>query len=152
MYFEEDQVLTLDGLYVAAFFDFVTNVSLADYCARHAIPSPTAESSLHSTIVYSRLPVDFAPLHEVDAHATPLRLECWDTQSGKTLVLVLESAYLQTRFDYAKSKGATFDYDEYTPHITLSYDIGDYDWTKLPVPNFTINIIGEYSEPLSSSV
>ena len=44
----------------------------------------------------------------------------------------------------------TYSYDEYIPHITLSYDIGDFDISKLNVKdlpsNFTINT--EYKEDL----
>lgn len=140
------------GLYVAAFFSNETNKNITDYTRKHNIPNPVSENSLHTTIVYSRSPVEFEPIHSVDAIADTefSRLECWDLQSGgRCLVWVYDSAYLHLRFVEAIKAGATYDFDEYKPHITLSYDVPDtFDVSSLPTPNFPIEIVGEYSEPL----
>jgi len=50
-----------------------------------------------------------------------------------------------------KEHGATFDYDEFKPHVTLSYDVGrEFDTKKLPVADIgDINVIDEYSEELN---
>lgn len=46
---------------------------------------------------------------------------------------------------------ATHDFEEYIPHITLSYDIGDFDVSKLPdiravLPD--LYIVSEFNEEL----
>lgn len=139
------------GLYVAAFLSAQTNRKIAEFQKKHNIPNPVPEMSLHSTIVQSKAPVEnFEPNHTIDVVIDPTycRIECWDTACGKTLVLVLFSPYLEARFQHAISLGATYDFDEYKPHITLSYDVGDWDHKQVPLPDFTLEIAGEYSEPI----
>lgn len=138
------------GVYLAAYFDLVSSTELGEWCSKNNIPNQCCDSSFHVTIVYSRNPIDIEPCHTVDIPIYPenYHLECWDTKSGKTLVLVLSSKYLSLRFDHAMSLGASYDYDEYKPHVTLSYDIGDFDWTTLKKPQVFLNIAGEYMEPL----
>jgi hypothetical protein len=56
-----------EGLYVAAFFSEQTTYLISDYLERNHIPNPVAESSLHTTIVYSKVPVrDFEAVHTLD--------------------------------------------------------------------------------------
>lgn len=141
------------GLYVAAYFDDETNQRIAKYLSDNNIPNPIKSPGFHTTIVYSKVPVDnFEPNHSIDLNVDTKdsTIEGWDTPSGKRcLVWHYESTYLQVRFAEAMDAGATYDYDEYKPHISLSYDIGpDFDVTKLPVPDFPIYLMGEYSEPI----
>lgn len=141
------------GLFVAAFFDEETNQAINKYMTENKIPNAVMASSLHTTIVYSKIPVpEFEPNHsvniDVDSRLQPI--ECWEVSNNKKcLVLKLFSPYLQFRFQEAMECGATYDYAEYSPHITLSYDVGDeFDPSVLPQPEFTIRIIGEYCELL----
>lgn len=49
----------------------------------------------------------------------------FETQSGtNALVLAFNSDYMRFRHDVGMALGATWDYPEYVPHITLSYDVG----------------------------
>lgn len=143
----------LSGLYVAAYFDDETNKRIAQYLADNKIPNAIKSPGFHTTIVYSKVPVqDFEPNHTIDLEVDTLdsSIEGWITPSGKRcLVWKYSSTYLQMRFAEAMEAGATYDYDEYKPHISLSYDIGmDYDVSALAVPDFPIHLMGEYSEPL----
>lgn len=42
----------------------------------------------------------------------------------------------------------TYDFDQYLPHITLSYDIGTFDASALELPNFVCVLGDEYVEDL----
>jgi hypothetical protein len=152
---EEEDYLTpqpQEGLYVAAFFSEETNQAISDYLTTNNIPNPVAGASLHTTIVYSKVPVEgYEPQHslEIPVNTTYSKLEVWETQTGTNcLVWSFFSPYLHIRFEEAMAAGATYDFDEYKPHITLSYDIGDFDWRLLPKPTFPIVIAGEYAESL----
>jgi hypothetical protein len=152
---EDDAYMTpqpQEGLYVAAYFSDNTNRQLATYIEANKIPNPVAASSLHTTIVYSRVPVDgYEAAHtlNVEVNTSYARLEAWDTSGGtKCLVLCYFSPYLHIRFEEAIASGATYDFDEYKPHVTLSYDIGDFDWQSLPQLSFPLIIAGEYCETL----
>jgi len=67
------------------------------------------------------------------------------------LVLKVESDWLLKRHDYLMVvHDAIYDYPEYIPHITLSYDIGDMPQPEFPngiKPKLHLDI--EYAEELS---
>ena len=50
-----------------------------------------------------------------------------------------------------KEHGATYDYDEYKPHITLSYDVDDLDPDQLPSFDKDIIITEETGSDLDDS-
>lgn len=107
---------------------------------------------MHTTIVYSRKMVDLFPGSDLNESAAIVDVEKWDTKYGSTVVGVLDSEYLHSRFKDAMDAGATYDYDDYKPHVTLSYssEIGDISGVKrlltFPIP---LTIIGEEAEPLN---
>jgi uncharacterized protein len=43
------------------------------------------------------------------------------------VVLLFSASELSWRHEEIKRAGASFDYDQYQPHITISYDAGDLD-------------------------
>lgn len=78
---------------------------------------------LHVTVVYSRTPVDWmevgeswSPELKVGAGG-PRLME----QFGEATVLLFTANELKWRHDAAKEAGASWDHDEYQPHITISY-------------------------------
>lgn len=153
--FESDDSIVIEepGLYVAAFFDEETNYRIAEYLRINNIPMPVTSASLHTTIVYSKVPVTtFEPNHSVDigVNTKHASFECWDMRNGaRCLVLKYFSPYLHMRFEEAMKAGAMYDFDEYKPHVTLSYSMPeDFDVATLPALGFPLKIVGEYSEPI----
>lgn len=144
--FEEQE----PGTYVGVRFTPETIEGLAKFQKDHDVPNPLDPEKFHTTVVYSREPVEWTPqvdLTDVDVSATGF--EVFDTRDGqKCLVLRLESEFLQDRFDSAIEAGATHDFPDYKPHITLSYDIGHFEVKKLPTPDVAIVLDHEYVEPL----
>ncbi|RYF11003.1 MAG: hypothetical protein EOO77_20345 [Oxalobacteraceae bacterium] len=139
------------GVYVCAKYDKDTRERLADLVREHKIDNPIPSTEYHTTIVYSKSPVYWKAEHDVGKTARATRWEVWPShKSGKqVLVLHLESNYLTTRFDLAMSRGASYDFPDYKPHISFSYDIPeDFDASKLPVPDFDLIIDKEIAEPL----
>lgn len=97
------------------------------------IPNPVNESSMHITVIYSRkhLP-DFEPRGKLklDEEVLVDKLDTFPQQTGegKVLVLKLKAPTLVARHEaIMKEHKATYDFDEYIPHVTLSYDCGDFD-------------------------
>lgn len=147
------------GLYAAVNFHSETVDNLLAYCERNNIKNSLLPEEFHSTLVYSRKPVpDFSPETVVGAMGKPLKIEVWPSPPNEfkekqtnCAVLVYESDYMQRRFDHAMSLGATFDYEKYTPHVTLSYDVGDdFDIDSLEDVQTIgdIYITSEYTEEL----
>lgn len=140
------------GIYVGVKFSDATNQNLAAYQAQHGIPSPTPPDKFHITILYSRNYVPWQPKSDLDVVVTPehSELAVFGPRDGGASCLVwkLDSEYLTQRFELGMEMGATFDFDSYKPHITLSYDIGDFDYKALPLPTFNVEIVSEFASPL----
>ncbi|QFR56099.1 hypothetical protein CPT_Muldoon_148 [Serratia phage Muldoon] len=112
------------GLYVCAKFSDLTLDAIEKLQRDLKVPNPVPRDKIHSTVVFSRVSVPYVAASGSFEVATNGELEVWDTKSGRTLVLVLNSEYLDFRHNYAKALGATYDFPKYIPHITLSYDVG----------------------------
>lgn len=144
------------GVYMAAKYDDDTLSVIVDMMERHHIPNPLSSRDIHTTIVYSRVPVPGLQATEnIDPpeQATHIGYEVWPSQKDSNcLVMLLDSTFLHSRFAHAVDDlGATYDYDEYKPHITLSYDVPkDFDPSSLPTITTPLNIISEYTEELST--
>lgn len=132
--------------YCCAIFDSQTNKKLKQYCQKYNIPN--IPSDFHSTIIYSRVNVDFEPLEFVGVTIPSYNtgVSKWKTEKSWIIVLTLNSKWLHYRFREAKELGATWDFPEYAPHITLSYDAYDYDIKKLQPIDFDLVIESEYCE------
>lgn len=134
------------GLYVEAKYSVITLDAIEKLQHDLRIPNPVPRDKIHSTICYSRINVPYTTAVGSFEVASKGILEVWDTQDGRILVLVLDSDYLKTRHQYARILGATYDFDEFIPHITLSYNIGSLSYSgeyELP-----IILSHEHKEPL----
>lgn len=139
------------GIYMCAKFDQASCEALAQVQKLLGVENPVSAEKLHTTIVYSRKTVDLFPASGISEPARLVDVEKWDTKYGNTIVGVLESDYLHSRFKDAMDAGATYDFDDYKPHVTLAYDsrIEDISGVKrlltLPVD---LTIIKEDAESL----
>lgn len=80
------------------------------------------QDDLHLTVAYSSKPVDWDNISIdkymllVPRHHRRLKL------FGNSLVLTVNSNYLEDRWLYYLEKGCSWDFPEYQPHISLSYN------------------------------
>lgn len=112
------------GLYVCAKYSEQTLDEVEALQRALKVPNPVPREKIHSTILYSRVNVPYVCASGSFEVANSGHLEVWRTQDGPTLVLVLDSDYLRTRHMYGRTIGGTHDFNDYTPHITLSYNVG----------------------------
>lgn len=123
------------------------------------IPNALPQNKLHTTLLYSRVECpEYKPLGDTNYIGIPDEFVVWDTQateskrSTRCLVLKYKCPELVTRHKaLMKEHNATFDYEDFTPHITFSYDIGDMkvaEFLDIKTHLVTINGISEYSEIL----
>lgn len=100
-------------------------------------------NTYHITVIYSRTPVPTAenllymnnPL-PVEAHVTGY--EVFPTKNdGKCLVMRLSCPYATRLNTDLTKQGATSDYDEYKPHLTIAYNMAqEVNPKTLPMPAF----------------
>lgn len=133
------------GLYVAAKFSEATLDCIEELQRNLKVPNPVPRHKIHSTICYSRVNIPYVISSGSFEVASKGHLEVWDGES-RTLVLVLDSEYLCFRHQYARAIGATHDSPDYTPHITLSYNVGPLSFSG--VVQVPVVLDREYKEPL----
>lgn len=135
-----------EGLYVAAKFSELTLDALEELQRNLKCPNPVPREKLHSTICYSRVKIPYTVSSGSFEVASSGHLELWPNGDSNVLVLILNSDYLRCRHMYARALGATHDFPDYTPHITLSYNVGPIRYTgDVQIP---IVLDREYKEPL----
>lgn len=107
------------------------------------------EKEYHITLAYSKEGFDYKHNTVVEgAEAKPLRWDVFGVDE-KVLVLVLESEILQQRFQQLCAQGYKCNFPDYKPHITCGLAPPEsVDVSKFPLPQFSIKVDYEYSEPL----
>ncbi len=146
------------GTYAGLKFSDDTIKMIKEYIEKNDIPNPLNGDDFHSTLLYSR---KYLPEYE----ATGKFDESWTGDPNHFSIfpsnpknggdgsncLVLEYTCKEqvARFDDLMDKhDATYDFDEYKPHVTLSYDVGDLDYKNLPELETALEIVEEYGEDL----
>jgi phage-related protein (TIGR01555 family) len=115
--------------------------ALVKWAKAQGIESPVSADQMHVTVLYSRTPVDWMAMGST-----------WDQdQDGKlrvppggprvvdlfgaekdTLVLQFSSSGLSWRHEEMVRKGASHDYDEYAPHVSIAFDVApDFDLSAI---------------------
>lgn len=152
------EIKQVKGTYVAVKFDEDTIKSLQQYLKDNKIPNGLHPHKLHTTVLYSKKHCpDYESLGEYEDPLIghPDELVIWETsdeEKANCLVLKYRCPDLVRRHEELMDEhNATYDYDTYHPHVTLSYDCGDLDIDQLPdvkkaIPK--IIIVEEYGEDL----
>lgn len=156
-----EETATHPGTYAGVRFSPATIESLEKYAKDNKIPHRIKGDHFHTTLLYSRkhLPkYSAAGPYEVPMNGSPTGFEIWPSQpddKGKVkncLVLTYSCPQLYQRHHKLMNQhGATYDFDEYKPHVTLSYDVGNLKVDKLPDFEDNLEIVEEYDEELSIS-
>lgn len=154
---------TPDGTYAGARFSDNSLAALRKYIEKNNIPNSPPDDKLHSTILYSRkyLP-EYKPqgMYDPAMKGTPTGTEVWDSQPDeegnrkRCLVLTYDSPDLSARHSSLMTRhDAMYDFDEFKPHVTLSYDVGaDFDEDKLPdFGEEELELTQEYGENLNTN-
>lgn len=154
------EILKPEGTYAGVRFSEDTKNSIKQFIKDNEIKNPVDIYTLHATLLFSRkyLP-NYKAFGEINPPwlGEPGKLQIWDNKdkTKKVLVLSLKCKELTKRHHYLmKLHKAKYDYPQYNPHITISYDCGDLDIEKLfKIDNYLkeIEIIKEYKESLDLS-
>ncbi len=154
---------TPDGTYAGARFSEDSVASIRKYIDKNGIPNSPNDDKLHSTILYSRkyLPeYEAQGMYDPAMKGTPTGTEVWPSQPDeqgnrkRCLVLKFDSPDLAARHSSLMTRHeAMYDFDEYKPHVTLSYDLGD-DFDEDKLSDFgeeELEITSEYAENLNTN-
>ncbi|GEM_PF-1387813 len=141
------------GTYAALLVSPESHAAIMEYIKENNIPHKTNpnEERKHVTLIYSKKYCPDMVAQPETVHAATIKgLEVFNTQDGKrALVLLLDAPTVVARHEQLMAEHpATYDYPEYKPHITLSYDIGDLDETQLVPLEKIVELSDEYVEEL----
>lgn len=117
------------GTYACLTLSKESNDALREFM-NDKIQSPVDD--YHCTVVYSRKPVTDAVRSQQVTLPITARATGYESFDGGAYVLKLESASLHQLHNHTRLMGATYDYDQYNPHVTLSYDHTPQDNMELP--------------------
>lgn len=128
------------GTYIDVKPDLKSKQSLHDWASEQGIPNLIDPSQYHTTLVYSRKAFDpgYKEL-DVSFSGKIIGYDLFKNSKGTpALVLKLESPELvDMHSEYRSNHGATHDYTDYTPHVTLSYDVPE-NFKLEELPNFKV--------------
>jgi hypothetical protein len=124
-----------DGTYVSVNLSKENSKELDEWVSNQKITNPIDSKEYHTTVVYSRKGIPEAKSHDMKLpiEASLKEWKLFDTQGGtKCLVAILDSKELQKHhLEYKTKFGATHDYPDYHPHVTVSYNFtGDLPTEK----------------------
>lgn len=120
----------INGTYIGIKYNPYSIKKLIDVASAYQVPNILEIDKIHTTLIYSRNSVDEVEVYsDMNYMAIPNKLEIWKSQSGKNcLVLTLDSIKIVNRHHELMNKyNFTYDYPEFKPHITISYNIGNWD-------------------------
>lgn len=123
-----------DGTYVSAELDPKFQDAIFKWAQDNDIPNLADPKQYHATIAYSRkgIPEVKEKDFNLPITATISGWHIFPTQTGgRCLVAELQSSELTSHFkDIMDNYGATYDYPDYKPHLTVSYDYGSDEVPK----------------------
>lgn len=145
---------TEQGAYVAVKFSQESVGNVEKFRNETGVKNPLESSEFHCTLIYSAKPPN-APIKvkgALDEAAAVTGLKIFVAKDEKNaLVLTLSSDFLQKRHkELMEEYDLSYDFEEYIPHITISYDCGDYDIDHIEIPDYLkdLEIVLEYKESL----
>jgi 2'-5' RNA ligase len=145
------------GTYAALRFDEPSVERIAQYVKDNAIPNPLEANKLHVTLMYSRV--------ECIGFKSPGKLpepfivrvkgfDVWKNGNGEGYALVVKldaPEVVERHKQLMKQYKASYDFPEYQPHFTISYNVPDEFDTKTLAPfDGTLSLNFEFSEDLDT--
>lgn len=119
------------GVYVAVNYTNGTTNKIHELF--DGVPNLVPKDKIHTTVIYSRTGdfnnVDISQYDDISkAYCFCYGLDVWKTQDGKNaLVMKIPNAMhlIEAHRQLMKKYDLSYDFPEYQPHITISYDVGD---------------------------
>lgn len=138
---------TPGGTFVGVHLTSDSTARLCGWMDQNLIKNPQPADKIHTTLVLDKEtpflhdPMAYEPSIPIDPATYHIELFGPDKN---VMVLSFDSPFLQKRHLQLREKyGLSWDWPEYTPHITLTYDIQEIA-TEFETPDFELELSGEY--------
>ena len=139
-----------DGVYISVKLTEDSLKEFNKYLNKH-LPEFEHTPDPHLTLVYSKQPfTGVVKTKQYNILADFKSMEIFGVKEN-AIVAELTSPELSDRnAELVKEYKFVSDFDTYKPHITLAYDVGDFDITTLPPMNMKFIFCEETVEPLNT--
>lgn len=139
------------GLYVRRNLTLDSAAAILAWAKLQGFTNLVPEHELHATIVYSRAPVWFRPQGGNVAASSGGRVVTPLGAKG-AIVLHFVCPELEARWKEARQMGASWDHgDTYSPHVTITYDAGEVDLSRVEPFDGDLVFGPEIHEPLNEN-
>ena len=107
------------------------------------------KEDLHCTLAYSKKEFKHV-LNDSDilVNSSSIHNKLEPLGDEGAIVMKFDSEEMNKRFNQCIKEGALYDYPQYIPHISISYNGKDIDLDKIKVPDFDIILCDETTEEL----
>ena len=108
-----------------------------DWARSQGFVTTMPADELHVTVTYSKRPVNWFGMGQFGSGTEELTVAPGGPRmverlgDGSVIALLFQSPDLQWRHREMRDAGASWDYPSYLPHVTLSYEAGDLDLSKM---------------------
>lgn len=116
----------------------INSGQIIEWARTQGFTNPIPGDEMHVTICYSRTPVDWIKMGEAIGQddkgqmvVKPGGARLVERLGPEAIVLLFNSAELSYRHMEIRRKGAAFDYDEFQPHVTITYVPMEFDPSKI---------------------
>lgn len=144
------------GTYARMDFAPISVLAIDTFIRDNGVPNPVPHDKLHVTLLYSRKPMPGYTSQGSLEFPQKVRVsgyDIWDTRDGKkALVATLHSPQLVERHKRLMAEfGGSYDFPNYKPHFTMSYDVGP-EFSALMLPPFPVSLYlwYEHAEELNT--
>lgn len=167
-------VVKMTGIYTSVKPDEATALLLEQYIKDSGLPNPVSKDDLHVTVISSKMPlIGYKPLEEsVTVNATTSYCEGSARENysvrildkkNKVLALCFQNSSLSNQYWHAYDLGYSMteaqkevsNYGSFF-HVTLTYNLDDYDYSGMQLPTFDMTFLPEtveaYKENWSKSL
>ena len=145
-YLTEQDELSKKGTYVAVKFSEKSNNELVEFARQLGLPDGRP---YHCTVAYSKVFFEYPKLQDIKIELAKIKQYRQFGERGEALVLELDCPFLDILHEKIMKDNpqATYDFESYIPHVTLSYDFESFEIPNR-IPHFDLEIEGIYSEEL----
>lgn len=140
------------GTFVGARLTGDSNSRLIEWINQKAIKNPATPDALHVTVALNKTekfqhdPIRYVPSIPIDP--STFSIDMFGPEKN-VLVLKFQSPFLTKRhFSLREKYGFPWDWDDYSPHLTLSYDSDNED---PGTPPFGLELDREYVEEFQNA-
>lgn len=145
-YLSEQDDLSKKGTYVAVKFTEKTNNELAEFARQLGLPDGRP---YHCTVAYSKVFFEYPKLQGIKIEIAKIKQYRQFGERGEALVLELDCPFLEILHEkiMKDNPDATYDFETYVPHVTLSYEFESYEIPNR-IPHIELEIESIYSEEI----